>query len=41
MYLIYCLSIGRGGARPGGCDRGGYLPISRGDTRAGEWAIVE
>jgi len=26
---------GRGGARPGVCERGGYLPILRRDSRAG------
>ena len=39
-YPIYCLSFGRGGARPGGCERGGYSPIPRRDARAGEWGNI-
>ncbi|MCE5298627.1 MAG: hypothetical protein LLF84_06765 [Methanoregulaceae archaeon] len=36
-YPMYCLSLGKGGARPEGCERGGYLSIPRRDARAGEW----
>jgi len=36
-HPAYCLSLGRGGARPGGCERGGYLSIPRREARAGEW----
>jgi len=37
MFPAHCLSLGRGGARPGGCERGGYSPIPRRDARVGEW----
>jgi len=40
-YPVHCLSLGRGGAWPGGCERGGYLPIPRRDERAGGVGIFQ